>query len=113
MVLPKRQGSGSAAQAFPPSAVNPYLTEIQMEMHTHASLRAIHGFDGSIRVPTSLGALFSRLLQRLQEAARRRHDYDTLMAKDDRDLRDIGLTRADVVDAFSNRRPPARRHDRG
>ena len=84
-----------------------------MEMHTYASLRAIHGIDGSRRVPNSLGAWFSRLVKPLLEAERRQHDYETLMAKDDRELRDIGLTRADVVEAFAHKRRPVRRHDRG
>ena len=84
-----------------------------MEMHTRASLSAIHGIDGHIRVPTSLGAWFSRLVKRLQEAERRQNDYETLMAKDHRELRDIGLTRADVVEAFAHKRRPARGHDRG
>ena len=85
-----------------------------MEMHTRASLQAIHGIDGSIRVaPSSFGAWFSRLLKRLLEAERRRHDYDTLMTMDDCHLGDIGLTRADVVEAFVYGRRRARRHNRG
>jgi uncharacterized protein YjiS (DUF1127 family) len=77
-------------------------------MHTNASLRAIHGFDASVRAPFSLGAWFARLLNRLQEAERRRSDYETLMAKDDHELSDIGLTRAEVVAGFERGRWPSR-----
>jgi uncharacterized protein YjiS (DUF1127 family) len=74
--------------------------EMKMEMHTRASLRAIHGIDGHARAPLSLGAWLSKLVKRMQEAERFRRDYATLMAKSDRELRDIGLTRGDVVEAF-------------
>jgi uncharacterized protein YjiS (DUF1127 family) len=49
----------------------------------------------------------------MREAEGFRRDYATLMAKTDHELRDIGLTRGDVVDAFAYRRRPSRRHGRG
>ena len=80
-----------------------------MEMHTRASLQAIHGFDGGLRAPFSFRVWLSKLLKRMQEADCRQRDYETLMAKDDRELSDIGLTRADVVEAFAHKRWPTRR----
>lgn len=77
-----------------------------MEMHTGASLRAIHGIDGSIRAPFSFGAWLSRLAKRMREAERLRRDYRILMAMEDRELSDIGLTRADVIAAFERRPLP-------
>ncbi len=74
-----------------------------MEMHTRESLQAIHGIDVQVRPPFSLRAWLLKLTRRLEEAQRFRRDYETLMAKTDRDLRDIGLTRFDVV-AFDRQR---------
>ena len=72
-----------------------------MEMHTRASLLATHGIDVSARNPFSLGAWFARLVKRVDEAGRMRRDYETLMAKTDRELRDIGLTRGDIIAGFT------------
>jgi len=80
-----------------------------MEMHTRASLRAIHGFDGRIRAPVNFGAWLTGLLKRIDEAGRHKRDYDTLMAKSDRELSDIGLTRGDVIAGFKYGRWQPRR----
>lgn len=90
----------------------PTLMEMKMEMHTRASLLAIHGIDAPVRAPLGLGAWLSRFAQRMQKAARFRRDYETLMAKTDRELSDIGLTRGDVIAAFEYGRWPARRPGR-
>lgn len=84
-----------------------------MEMHTSASLQAIHGIDMGARRRSSFSTWLSKLLKRMQDAKRRRRDYDTLMAKSDYELRDIGLTRADVIEGFENRRWRTRLRDRG
>ena len=73
-----------------------------MEMHTHASLRAIHGIDGGTRTPFSLVTWLSAALTHLQEAQRRQRDYEILMGKTERELTDIGLTGADVVAAVKH-----------
>ncbi len=73
-----------------------------MEMHTHASLRAVHGFDGGTRTPVSLVAWLSSALTQMQQAQRRQRDYAILLEKTERELTDIGLTRADVVAAVKH-----------
>jgi len=80
-----------------------------MEMHTRASLQAIHGFDGSVRAQFSLGAWLAKLLKRIDDAGRHKRDYATLMAKSDRELSDIGLTRGDVIAGFKHGRWQTRR----
>jgi uncharacterized protein YjiS (DUF1127 family) len=84
-----------------------------MEMHTRASLLATHGIDGRARAHFSLGAWLSKLLKRMDEAGRLRRDYQLLMAKSDRELSDIGLTRADVIVGIKSGRWPTRRGYRG
>lgn len=84
-----------------------------MEMHTRASLQAIHGIDGSARAPFDLVAWLSKLLKRMQEAGQRRRDYEILMAKSDHELSDIGLTRADVIAGIKYGRWPTRRGSMG
>jgi uncharacterized protein YjiS (DUF1127 family) len=76
--------------------------EFKMEMHTHASLRVIHGLDGGTPAPFSLVTWLSGVLTHLQEAQRRQRDYEILLAKTERELTDIGLTRADVVAAVKH-----------
>jgi uncharacterized protein YjiS (DUF1127 family) len=71
-----------------------------MEMHTHASLLATHGIDGRARAQFSLGAWLVKLLKRIDDTGRLKRDYATLMAKSDRELSDIGLTRGDVIAGF-------------
>ncbi|MEJ8572518.1 DUF1127 domain-containing protein [Microbaculum marinum] len=70
-----------------------------MEMHTNASLRAVHGFDGSVHARFGLRAWLAGVLKHMRDVRRRRRDYDLLLDKTERELNDIGLTRADVVDA--------------
>jgi len=84
-----------------------------MEMHTRVSLLAIHGIDGRARAPFNIGAWLTRLVNRMQEAGRRRRDYEMLMAKSDHELSDIGLTRADVIAGIKYGRWPTRRGSRG
>jgi len=91
----------------------PDLMEMKMEMHTRASLRAIHGIDAPVRAPLNFGAWLSKLAKRMREAERWRRDYAILMAKTDRELSDIGLTRADVTAGFEYGRWPSRRRGRG
>ena len=71
-----------------------------MEMHTRASLLATHGIDGRVRARSGFGAWLAKLLKHIDEAGRLKRDYDTLMAKSDRELSDIGLTRGDVIAGF-------------
>ncbi len=73
-----------------------------MEMHTHASLRAIHGLDAGTPTPFSLVTWLSGVLTHLQEAQRRQRDYEILLEKTERELTDIGLTRADVAAAVKH-----------
>lgn len=68
-----------------------------MEMHSRASLHAIHGIDVNARAPLGFRTWVARLLKRVAEAERRRRDFEILSAKDDHQLCDIGLTRADVL----------------
>jgi uncharacterized protein YjiS (DUF1127 family) len=70
-----------------------------MEMHTRASLLAVHGFYGSKRSTSGIGAWLSGFAIRLREAARRRSDRALLLERTDRELSDIGLTRGNVLDA--------------
>ena len=84
-----------------------------METHTHESLRAIHGFDSSERPQFRFGAWLARVLKRMRDAERRRHDYNILMEKTERELDDIGLTRSDVVGAVKYGRKLTRRYNRG
>ena len=85
-----------------------------MEMHTRELLLATYGIDASVRAPFSFGAWLSKLLQRMQEAQRWQRDYAILMAKTERELSDIGLTRGDVVAGFEyGRWPTRRRSNRG
>ena len=71
-----------------------------MEMHTRASLLATHGIDVGARARLSLTAWLAKLLKGIDDAGRRQRDYETLMAKSDRELSDIGLTRGDVIAGF-------------
>lgn len=71
-----------------------------MEMHTSESLRATHGLDVRASAGASLIDWVSGLLSRMREAGRLRRDYELLMSKSERELDDIGLTRADVIAAF-------------
>ena len=73
-----------------------------MEMHTHASLRAIHGIDGGASTPFSLVTWLSAALRHMQDTHRRQRDYAVLLEKTERELTDIGLTRADVVAAVKH-----------
>ena len=84
-----------------------------MEMHTRASLLATHGIDGRARASFGLGAWLAKLLKSINEAGRLRRDYMTLMAKSDRELSDIGLTRGDVIAGFKYGRWPTHRGYRG
>jgi uncharacterized protein YjiS (DUF1127 family) len=84
-----------------------------MEMHTRASLLATHGFDGRVRVRLALGTWLAKLLKRIDDAGRMRRDYETLMAKSDRELSDIGLTRGDIIAGFKHGRWPSHRGHRG
>jgi uncharacterized protein YjiS (DUF1127 family) len=86
---------------------------MKMEMHTRASLQATHGIDGRARAPFGLGAWLARLVKRMLDAQRKRRDYAILMAKSDRELDDIGLTRADVIAGFEYGRWPTRHGSRG
>ncbi len=43
-------------------------------------------------------------IERVGAARRRRRDYDRLNAMDDSQLRDIGLTRGDIMAGFARRR---------
>ena len=81
---------------------------MKMEMHSRASLQAIHGIDGGARDPFSLHAWLRKAMKRMEDAERRRRDYEKLMAMGEHELKDIGLTRADVIDAFKYRRGPGR-----
>jgi hypothetical protein len=49
----------------------------------------------------------------IDEAGRLRRDYATLMAKSNRELSDIGLTRGDVIAGFEYGRWPTHRGYRG
>jgi len=73
-----------------------------MEMHTHASLRAIHGFDADRRTASALVTWLSAALRHMQDTHRRQRDYAVLLEKTERELTDIGLTRADVVAAVKH-----------
>jgi uncharacterized protein YjiS (DUF1127 family) len=73
---------------------------MKMEIHTRASLLATHGIDVSARAPLSLRAWLAKPLKRIDDAGRLKRDYATLMAKSDRELSDIGLTRGDVIAGF-------------
>jgi len=84
-----------------------------MEMHTPASLRAIHGIDAPVRAPLNVGAWLAKLAKRVSDAGRFRRDYETLIAKTDRELSDIGLTRGDVIAGFEYGRWPSRGRGRG
>jgi uncharacterized protein YjiS (DUF1127 family) len=68
-----------------------------MEMHTYDSLRAVHGLDGRKGNGTCLKRIFSRLLKRIKEAHGRQRDYGLLITRSNHELRDIGLTRNDVI----------------
>ena len=83
-----------------------------MEMHTRASLHAIHGIDGRVRAPFSFRAWLSKVVKRIREAERRQRDYELLMRMSDHELSDIGMTRADVY-AFQHGWRPTRRNNRG
>lgn len=74
-----------------------------MEMQRCASSRATHEFDGNEGSLLKFSAWLSGFLRRLRVAARRRHELDNLLTKTDRELRDIGLTRRDVLAAASYR----------
>jgi uncharacterized protein YjiS (DUF1127 family) len=54
-----------------------------------------------VRVFASLLALVTRWLKELAEARRHRREANALIGLDQRMLSDIGITRADVRDAFS------------
>jgi uncharacterized protein YjiS (DUF1127 family) len=54
-----------------------------------------------VRVFASLLALVTRWLKELAEARRHRREANALIGLDQRMLADIGITRADVRDAFS------------
>ena len=54
------------------------------------------------RAFVSLAALLARWIKAIAQARRHRRDAQTLAGLDRRMLRDIGLTRADVTDAFSS-----------
>jgi uncharacterized protein YjiS (DUF1127 family) len=54
-----------------------------------------------VRVFASLLALVTRWLKELVEARRHRREANVLIGLDQRMLADIGITRADVSDAFS------------
>ena len=81
---------------------------MKMEMHSRASLQAIHGIGVGARNPFSRHAWLRKLMKRMVDAERRRRDYEKLMAMGEHELKDIGVTRADVIDAFKHRRGPGR-----
>jgi len=80
-----------------------------MEMHTPQSLYAIHGLDGRPRRRSVLRRCLSIIARRIRESKRRGRDDKMLMAMSDRDLRDIGLTRADLSTIRHGRRRARRR----
>lgn len=84
-----------------------------MEFHTAHSLSRIHGLDFMPRrrpLRAQLGALIEGVIERLRAAARRHADRQRLFAMSERELADIGLTRCDVVAAFSRGQPLRRRN---
>lgn len=86
-----------------------------MEFHTAHSLSRIHGLDLLPRqrsLRARLGALIEGAIERLRAAARRHTDRQRLFAMSERELADIGLTRCDVVAAFSRGGQPLRRRNR-
>lgn len=86
-----------------------------MHTHTYHSELANHSAPAMERVAGNSGTgvgpwtWLLRLLKRIERAGRWRRDYATLMAKDERELSDIGLTRGDVIAGFEFGRWPARR----
>ena len=70
-----------------------------MEMHSRQSLFWTHGLDLRPSRGFTLRGWFAAIVTRSREAARKRRDYRILMEMDDYLLRDIGLTRGDIVDA--------------
>lgn len=84
--------------------------ETKMEMHTPQSLRAIHGLDVRPRRRSSaLRRWLSHMARRIRETNRRRRNDKMLMTMSDRDLGDIGLSRADLSAIRHGRRRPRRR----
>jgi uncharacterized protein YjiS (DUF1127 family) len=67
-----------------------------MLMHTTSAQPGLFG-----RIFASLAAVAVRAVRPLVDAWHQRRDLAQLAAMDDRMLRDIGLTRADVSDALS------------
>lgn len=52
----------------------------------------------------SLYNSFRGAIERIGSARRRRRDYEKLNAMDESQLRDIGLTRGDIMAGFARRR---------
>jgi uncharacterized protein YjiS (DUF1127 family) len=73
--------------------------DMKMEMHSRQSLYWTHGLDLRRSRGFNLRGWFAALVKRSREATRKRRDYRILMEMDDHLLRDIGLTRSDIVDA--------------
>jgi len=89
----QRQRAGSAAGGSPDTM------ETKMEMQTREALKALLGIETDYRRRSGLRAWAAGMLERLGRAAARRRDYAILMRKSERELADIGLTRADVIAA--------------
>lgn len=68
-----------------------------MEMHTARSLREIHGIEIEPRPARTLGQRVHALLDWVAERERDYRDGQRLLEMTDRELADIGLTRADVL----------------
>ena len=80
-----------------------------MHTHTQRSAPPMEGTVESSGAGRGLWAWLLKLPERIERQACLRRDYATLMAKDERELSDIGLTRGDVIAGFEFGRWPARR----
>ena len=78
-----------------------------MQSHTSNSLFATHDIGAR---PRSLWSHVARVASRLRKYRRHQHDYQKLSAMSDHELKDIGLTRGDVVASFERGRWPKSRY---
>jgi len=71
-----------------------------MEFHTSTSLRSVHGLDVAAERPLGIRSWIGAIIAHFRDAARKRRDYQRLLSMSDAELRDIGVTRTDVLCAY-------------
>ena len=77
--------------------------QTEMKMHPYTSKSLFASPDIGVRIgvrPLPLRSRIARILSRFREYRRYQRDYQKLSAMSDHELKDIGLTRGDVMAAY-------------